>query len=94
MRNDGRPGIEIHPRCVYSIQGFAGGWFHPTGKYGDMEWFQDRVAEVHPMIDLFDNFKYFVMHIIEPEKALQRDANEKQDYYEPPVLDEITGVPL
>jgi hypothetical protein len=72
------PIFRINPRCEYSIKGFSGNWIFETGKSGDIEWIKDSVAEIHPFIDVFDTFKYFVRHVLKPLKSRQYREDDRK----------------
>lgn len=77
---DGQPYMVIHPRCQQVIKCFAGMWVYETGKSGDYEYRKDSIAELHPWIDLFDTFKYGIVHTVIPHTQvmarIEREASQ------------------
>lgn len=95
-RNDQKTGLVIHPRCSFSVKCFQGGWYFKMGKTRDYSWTEERVAEVHPFIDAFDTYKYFVTHVIQPKehREVKYKDEDNYDYSEPIRVDADTGIPL
>jgi hypothetical protein len=79
---DGSPYLVIHPRCKKVIRCFSGMWVYETGKIGDYEYRKDSISELHPWIDIFDTFKYGIVHTVIPRShraiMAQHEENEPQ----------------
>lgn len=67
VRNDGQPGWIISPKCEWLKACLSGMWVYPKHKTQDSEWYEEKVAEIHPAIDVFDSCKYLVIRKIANE---------------------------
>lgn len=94
VRNDGQPGILIHPRCIMTIQGFSGGWYYATGKTGEVSWIREEVAETHPAIDIFDSVKYFINHVVRPQTISDYSFDKSEEEEDLVRTDPWTGSPI
>jgi len=70
---DGSPYMVVHPRCQMVIRCFSGMWIYRVRKMGDYETRESFIAEIHPWIDLFDTFKYGIVHTVIPEARKEED---------------------
>lgn len=69
VRNDGQPGWIISPRCEWLKACLSGLWIYPKHKVQESEWYEEKVAEIHPAIDIFDANKYLVLRKIDNENT-------------------------
>lgn len=80
LRQDGSSHFVIHPRCKMSIRCFSGMWIYKTGRIGDYEYRESNIAELHPWIDLFDTYKYGIVHTVVPQaqREMRIERSRKQ----------------
>jgi hypothetical protein len=95
IRHDGKPNILIHPRNELLIKCFEGAWVYETATVKGYEYRKDKIAEIHPWIDIFDAMKYFIVRVLVPGEMEQMRYHERE---KSPnrilVTDPDTGAPL
>jgi len=83
--------IRINPRCTMTIKCFEGEWKFLVKKVNDAEKIFEAVAEIHPYIDIWDCFKYFVVNVIKPETEDRRRENKARKSKLVKQIDPMTG---
>ena len=95
IRHDGKPNILIHPRNELLIRCFEGAWVYETATVKGYEYRKDKIAEIHPWIDIFDAMKYFITRVLVPgSMAEMRYQERKQQPGKVLITDPDTGAPL
>ncbi len=64
LRADGSPAFVINPKCELSIKCLQGMWTYEEYKIQGHTHQRENVNPIHPWIDIFDTFKYFVIRVL------------------------------
>lgn len=94
VRDNGKASMLIHPRCEKSIRCFDGAWVYKTATIKGYEHRTNYIAEIQPWIDIFDAFKYFIIHKISPDELEQVRYSERKKRPRTEVKTDADGAPI